>query len=825
MKRLFSIAIAAMLVGQAWAQTTFTNGYFKYTVTDAENHYVSVNKSNAYPPDSLVIPETVVNGGVTYTIKSIEKEAFDFYTGIEYVSIPNTVETIEESAFGRLYRLKSVEIPLSVTSIGEDAFRDATHVFYSGPATGSPWGANYINCVLENGFIFKDDGTKNTVITYIGYDSVITVPSTVTSIADDAFAYCSRLKSVELNNVVSIGNYAFSNCDNLESITIPNSVKLIGNNAFLECHKLASVDIPESVTSIYASVFVGCRSLTAVNVAAENVNFSSVDGVLFNKNKTTLICYPSCKEGKTYTIPNTVTTIENKSFYYCQNLDTLIILDNVTSIEGAAFEYNRSVKTVILPNSINKIESMVFYECSNLESITIPSTVTKIGNRAFYYCSKLKPTYIPQTVTSIDYDAFKNVNLIIYNGTANGSPWGAKAVINGEMDDDGFVYADEEHTQLIAYVGDKKTIAVPASVTTIGDGAFGYCSGLKSVKIPNTVTSISNTAFQGCNQLDTLSIYTNSIGTEYSSITSLKSVYIGATVTNFATDAFSACTNLEEVKIDANTIGTAFSQKTSLKNVIIGNTVESIESGAFAGCTNLKTVEIPSSVTTIGDDAFLNVKNIVNNSQAAGSPWGALNVGGLEDDGGFIFSDSQKTNLVGYVGAGGDITIPGTVVSISEKSFYNCGSLTSVTIPSTVTSIALDAFSGCGSLTAINVASDNANFSAANGVLFNKDKSSLIRCMEAKSGAYVVPSSVTRIADSAFYNCKKITSITLADNLTTIGRGAFAGCTKLAFSKQGNASYLAKSGNGYFVLVAANSTDITECTINSNCKVIAEDAF
>ncbi len=819
MRKFVTIALMAMLAGQAWAQTSFTVNKLKYTVIDEENHYVSVNKSDYFPPNNLVIPETVVKEGVTYTIKSIVENAFKDYSFIESVSLPNTIESIGQGAFSGLAAIKSIDIPTSVSSIGANAFSGVTHLFYSGTATGSPWGAKHINGVLdENGVIYSDD-SKNVIISYIGNNGSVTISGNVKLIDRDAFANCSKLKEVIISTTYNdesqypqtpkIGDYAFSNCQNLERINLGDNILTIGNYAFSGCKKLTSIDIPQSAIYILSGVFMGCSSLTAINVAATNERYS----------------YPQNKEGKTYTIPNSVTKLENKSFYCTNNLDTVIITGGVQTIEGATFQDARSIKSVVLFNSITKISSMTFYGCNSLESIAIPSSVKTIEDRAFYNCTKLKPIYIPTTVTSIGNNAFMNVQLIIYNGTATGSRWGAKAIIKGEADDDGFVYADEEYKQLVGYIGDETMIEIPATVTTIGDKTFSYCSGLRSIKIPNTVTSISNTAFQGCNQLDTLEIYVNSIGTEFSNITSLKSVYIGATVTNIATDAFSNCTNLEEVKFDANTIGTEFSQKTSLENVIIGNTVETIESGAFAGCTNLKTVEIPSTVTTIGDDAFMSVKNIVNNSQATGSPWGALNVGGVEDDSGFIFSDSQKTNLVGYVGAGGDITIPNTVVSIAEKAFVNCGNLTSVTISSTVASIALDVFSGCGNLTTIDVASDNTNYSAANGILFNKDKTTIIRCLEAKSGTYTVPNTVTRISDSAFYNCKKITSITLADNLVGIGRGAFAGCAQLKFNNQSNASYLGKTGNNYFALIAAISADITECTINSNCKVIAEDAF
>ena len=152
------------------------------------------------------------------------------------------------------------------------------------------------------------------------------------------YDYRSSIKSVIINDgVISIGNEAFDECTSLTSITIPNSVTSIGDNAFGNCTSLTSITIPNSVTSIGNNAFIGCKSLTSINVDSNNPNYSSVDGVLFYKDKTTLIQYPIGNTRSEYTIPNSVTSIGNQAFYNCTSLTSVTIGNSVTSIGRLAF--------------------------------------------------------------------------------------------------------------------------------------------------------------------------------------------------------------------------------------------------------------------------------------------------------------------------------------------------------------------------------------------------------------------------------------------------------------------------------------------------------
>ena len=200
----------------------------------------------------------------------------------------------------------------------------------------------YYNITTDGEEVEVTNGNTN------NYSGEVTIPSTVeynstkyivTSIGDNAFNGCTSLTSIDIpSSVTSIGRWAFRFCTSLTTVDIPSSVTSIGDQAFYCCYSLTSIDIPSSVTSIGDQVFSGCDSLTSINVSNSNANYYSIDGVLYNKAVTQLICCPSAK----------------------------------TSID--------------IPSSVTSIGDWAFNNCTSLTSIDIPSSVTSIGDYAFYYC-------------------------------------------------------------------------------------------------------------------------------------------------------------------------------------------------------------------------------------------------------------------------------------------------------------------------------------------------------------------------------------------------------------------------------------------------------
>ena len=407
-----------------------------------------------------------------------------------------------------------------------------------------------------------DDGTVE-ITDYNGSAKTVDIPEkingkSVTSIGDCAFRYCTSLKSITIpNSVMEIGSSAFSGCSSLTSITIPNSVTEIGVYAFKGCTSLTSITIPNSVTNIGDSTFWGCSSLTAIYVTVDNKNYTSVNGVLFNKDKTALICYPAGKTDKSYKITNSVTSIGNYAFNGCSSLTSVTIPNSVTEIGGSAFVGCASLKSITMPNSVTSIGDMAFYKCSSLTSITIPDSVTSIGSSAFSGCSKLRSITIPNSVTSIGAWAF--------NGCTGLTAINVAMENQNYVSPDGVLY-NKDKTTIICYPAGKKgnNYKIPDGVTEIGSIAFSRCSSLTSVTIPNSVTSIGSGAFNGC--------------------TSLTRVTIPNSVTKIGWNAFSGCT--------------------SLTSITIPNSVISIDWYAFRGCTSLKSITIPNSVTSIGKNAF-----------------------------------------------------------------------------------------------------------------------------------------------------------------------------------------------------------------------------
>ena len=436
-----------------------------------------------------------------------------------------------------------------------------------------------------------------------------------------------------------------SNRKNIKNVIINNGVTSIGNFAFHGCENLINITIPDSVTSRGLCAFSNCTSLTSINVDSNNEKYMSDKGVLYTKDKKSLIQYPCKKEGTEY-----------------------IIMQGVASIGDYAFEYCRSLTSITIPNSVTSIGDSAFKDCRSLTSITIPNSVTSIGGYAFESCSSLT------------------------------------------------------------------SITIPNSVTSIGDSAFKNCTSLTSITIPNSVTSIGGYAFEFCSSLTSINVDSNN--------------------EKYMSDNGVLYTKDKKILIK-------YPGKKEGTEYLILQGVESIEDYAFYRCTSLTNITIPNSVTSIGQEVFSDCRRLTN------------------------------------------ITIPNSVTSIGSNAFRYCISLTNIVIPSSVTSIGYLAFYDCESLTSINVDSNNEKYMSDNGVLYTKDKKTLIKYPSKKDGTkYIIMQGVASIGDNAFEFCSSLTSITIPDSVTSIGDDAFYKCDSLSVLCKSNsyAEQYAKENNIKYVI-------------------------
>ena len=372
----------------------------------------------------------------------------------------------------------------------------------------------------------QDDGTIKITDCNESASGALTIPSTidgkkVTWIGYQAFMNCNRLTSITIpNSITGIASEAFRDCSSLTNITIPDSVISIGELAFYFCESLTNITIPDSVISIGYNAFYYCRSLTSINVSNNSKNYSSIDGVLFNKDKTQIISYSAGKKETSYIIPDSVTSIADYAFDNCTRLTSITIPEGVTIIGRSAFDNCIRLTSIAIPNGVTSIAYGAFNECRSLTNITIPDSVTYIGAIAFYGCSSLTSITIPDSVTSVDKYAFGDcIGLTGINVSDNNKNYSS---IDG-------VLFNKDKTEIIKYPAKKEgpNYDIPNSVTNIGTSAFYKCSSLTSITIPSGVTSIGNYTFFCCS--------------------SLKSITIPEKVTSIAYDAFKDCSSLSKV--------------------------------------------------------------------------------------------------------------------------------------------------------------------------------------------------------------------------------------------------------------------------------------
>ncbi|MGN1017562.1 MAG: leucine-rich repeat protein, partial [Oscillospiraceae bacterium] len=734
-------------------------------------------------------------------ITSIGMSAFNGCTSLNNISIPEGVTTIRISAFASCSDLVRVDVPESMTSVESNAFNacdSLSYVDYSGTKAqwdkisigddNEPLTAATIHCTdgdvvphgscgdeltwkFENGkvtvsgtgamyeFDWADDipwakfadeikavviengvtGICSDAFSYCAALESVSLPESLTIIGDWAFSHCSKLESITLpDGIQTIGNGAFQGCSSIKSVVFPNSVETIGNSSFANCAALESITLPKAnaiidegtfarcpkLSSVFipgavyftGNIFEGCTGLTEINIEDTNPDYCSVGGVVFDKDMTTLVIYPAGRQAEEYAIPNGVTTLPMNAFTDC------VYLSSVT-----------------VPDSVEAIEIGAFWECAKLSAINVDE-----NNEG--YCS---------------------IDGVLFN---------------------------KDKTTLISYPMGKTAshYDVPDGVMILSPDAFINNRSLQSVTIPASVTNIAYGAlkfqYSDCVFSD---IYYEGTAEEWKAVVGDDLIYYcldGVTVHCTDEDILPNGTCGENVTwtLDGSTLTISGegsmddfeymmaqwnSFKDRIESVVIEDGVTSIGDCAFVRFTNLKSISIPASVETIGFLPFDGCTSLERFDVAE------KNAVYSSVDGVLFSKDKTTLKLYPRNKADTEYAIPDGVKTIAKFAFYECQNLQKLSLPASVETIDLSGVDICWSLTEINVAEDNTNYCSVDGVLFSKDRSTLISYPRGNTAEqYVIPDGTKTVENRSFRCSKYIRSVVIPASVESIGQITFYDC-------------------------------------------------
>ncbi len=621
----------------------------------------------------------------------------------------------------------------------------------------------YFDGVLYYQITSNSENTATIVKCSPSASAVMKIPSyvkingkkySITSVSSRAFDKCENISSLVIpNTVVEICDHAFSYCRNLASVVFGKNVEYVGVSVFYECSisRLEFVDM-ESLCKIMCTNYIEHSGDAKFYVQREEVHDITIN------NNVTSICkraFQNCSGLTSVFIGKNVKSIGEGAFQNCSGLTSVVIEDGVASIGAGAFSGCDGLNAVTIKgNGATSIESGAFSGCNNLTSLNIGSGVTSIGPEAFMgFGSKRNGlTSIMVDKNNPVYDSRENCNAIIETNSNTLVMGCEKTIIPGSIISIG--------AWAFLNCRDLTSLVIPNSVTSIGNTAFYQCSGLTSLVIPNSVTSIGNGAFNGC-----------------SGLTSIK-IEDSKDVLAFGKEAFNQCP-LTNLYLGRDISGIVFS---TLSSLTISTSVTSIGDYAFQNCRNLTSLVIPNSVLSIGKDAFDGCNGLVSLIIQNGVDDLELNSSSLVERSRFpsletLYLGRNIKNNISYTSPFegctklSSLTISKYVTSIAYNLFYGCSGLSSVTIPNSVTTIEGDAFEGCSGLSSVTIPNSvtTIRFCAFRG------------CSGLSS--VTIPNSVTTIGEGAFAKCSGLTSLVIPKSVTSIGTNIAAGCNKLEWIK------------------------------------------
>ena len=829
------------------AAEEFVEGYYTYTVADGKATIVSVDSRQA---GDITVPSSL--GG--YPVTVIGENAFIHNNSITSVTISEGIEVILNHAFFDCSKLKEIKISATVKSIdGENVFSlsgaldsilvDDDNVFFSSD---------------DNGILYNKDKTSLIKFPEGIRMTEFVIPSTVENIQGYAFSGCDLINIVVSDNVKTIGKRTFARCELLEKIYVGKSVSDIGLYAFNDSPKLR------------------------LEVDVDNEYFSTDENndVLFDKNKTKLIKHLRGTELVNYDIPLTVTEIGEFAFEGCSSLKSIDLHEGMTALGSSAFWGCESITEIIIPSTVltvgsggafsncknlikvvladgmTNVPSKVCYNLSTVEEIIVPNTVVSIGNYAFYQCLSLEELVLPESIIEIGNSAFlgcSKLKLIELHK-------GIKNIGNS---------AFENCSSL-------KEIAIPSTVTVISYSCFRRCDSLETLKIPAGVIRIAGNALDGCNNLTNVYYGGNSeqwsvvSGTEYVESCPNAEIHCAVETGSCGADGDNVTyiiydnglldiSGTGNMKNYDNSSVSPFKGNLLISSVLIEEGVTRLSSDAFFNCTNLEKIDLPVSLLSVYSSSFSGcekLKNIylpegVQNVYLSSETCLSLETFTVDEKNAFysayegVLYNKDKTQILSYPAAKDSrffkimegvttvgaycfinnsfiemVELAESLTTLSSRIFDGCDKIENIFILENVTTIEADAFINCESLNAIDVDSENQYFTSDDGVLYNKNKTIILKYPQGKTfSSYNIADTVTFIGEYSFDGCKNLESVIIPVGVASIGDRAFYHCTNL------EEVYLPETVTKIGILAFSSCESLNNIDLHEGLKSIGRSAF
>ena len=561
----------------------------------------------------------------------------------------------------------------------------------------------------------------DTLVSYSGTESTVTIPDGVRVIGENAFKNNDYILNVICpDSLEEIGYRAFHDCNNLQSVSLPETLKVINEGAFYYCENLKTLGhtgdgvLPKGLTTMGAKAFYFCKALEGDLVIPEGVTSLSA-GIFYNAYALTSI-----------TIPDTVTSMD---------------------ANGDQFANCTAVTSVTLSKNLTELPKTAFFTCKSLKHLPDLSNVTSVGTSCFAGCAALEEMVIPESLTFVGANAFARSSLTEI--TVLGDPTGLDSAFYNSLN-------------LTTFVAPK--------LTTIGKQMFQGCTALVNFIVPDNVTLIGERAFQGCTNLKTLTFpasykaETLSFGlTPFVSCPAFEGYVIedGASIVRTEDGTLLAGGGKVLVSLPRDFKDTSYTvpdgvetisdylfyKNTTITSVTLPASLKKIGTAAFQGCTKLTSIALPDGFTTLGEHAFdgcSGLKTVTFGQSLTAVP-------------AYAFSNCSALTAV---------DLPATVETVGNYAFRGCAKATALSLKEGLTSIGSNAFYGWKALKAITI--PQSVTSLGGSAFYDCNAAASIDC-----------GSLTVIPERAFYNAKAVKTVKLSDNVTSIGERAFYSCSLL----------------------------------------------